>query len=81
MRVVTGIFGAFLGIIVGCTVGLLFAVKAAGDDDLGAGMLGVLTIPVGLLAGAILGVVLALRTQHYLQRDDLGASSQRKKLC
>jgi len=79
MKTLVGVLGAVMGLIIGFGGGVLLAAKVAGDDDFGAAMFGVITIPMGLAAGAAAGVILALRVLDCLQRDDLGATSRRKK--
>ena len=79
MKTFVGILGAVVGLIIGLISGILVAAKLAGDDDFGAAMFCVITLPVGLAAGAVAGVILALRVLDYSWRNELGAPSRRKK--
>ena len=78
-RVLTGFGGAVVGLVIGFAAALLFAFKAAGGDDFGGAMLCLITVPVGLLIGAIFGVVMALRVLSRLQQPDPDGKGRRKK--
>jgi hypothetical protein len=80
MRFFSGIIGAVAGIIVGWVSALFFATLKADNNILFEGFILTYAAPVGLLLGAILGLMIALRTLRYLREREATGTTQSKKI-
>jgi hypothetical protein len=79
IRFLVGLAGAILGAIFGGAAAVLFSILASGGNALAVGFFLVLAGPPGLLLGAVLGIVLALRVLRYLRATEASGVTLRKK--
>lgn len=72
-----GFIGAFLGACFGGATAFFFVSSAVDGDGFGTFFLMMVWGPVGLIAGGVIGVRLALRVLRYVQRSQPGKHAKR----